>query len=146
MFVEVTLTIASGFLCYFGSHGSKKDTFYNRSRHRHEGSERIVTRKGVARDNVNEEVKPELSPQRQVGVNFAGEEEWDGALQCVQVQKGLVWLDHSLEARSDGNEPGILKGPNLLWNGAELREQSNYWRTQCAQNLYHKQTGKMKGK
>lgn len=48
----------------------------------------MVTRKGVARDNINQEVKSKLSPQRQVGLNFAGEERWDGTLQCFQVSKG----------------------------------------------------------
>lgn len=48
----------------------------------------MVTRKGVARDNVNQEVKSKLNPQRQVGLHFEGEERWDGVLQCVQVPKG----------------------------------------------------------
>lgn len=48
----------------------------------------MVTREGVARDNINQEVKSKLSPQRQGGLNFAGEERWDGALQYFQVPKG----------------------------------------------------------
>lgn len=124
------MTIDSGLLCYFGSHGSKNDKSYNRSLHRCWGAEKMVTRKGVARDNVKQEVKPELSSQRQVGINFADEEgrKRDRAMQFVLLPKGLIWLDHSLEARSDGKwawrgrwKPGLEgKAPDLLWNGAEL--------------------------
>lgn len=51
----------------------------------------MVTRKEVSRDNINQEVKSKLSPQRQVGLNFAGEEKWDGALQCFTNRGSFGW-------------------------------------------------------